>query len=101
LFCLVDGCFNKRLVFQWVQNCAPLLDDFLQGLLKNKDRKLAQTFKSSFRYINDVLSLNNYRFGDYLHLTRIYPNEDTTVTQKSASYLDLHHEIDNDGRLKT
>jgi hypothetical protein len=39
----------------------------------NKDRKLAQTFKSSFRYIDDVLSLNNSRFCDYLH--RIYPNE--------------------------
>jgi hypothetical protein len=33
--------------------------DFFQELLKNKDRKLAQTFNSSFRYIDDVLSLNN------------------------------------------
>jgi hypothetical protein len=39
----------------------------------NKDRKLAQTFKSSFRFIDDVLALNNSRFCDYLH--RIYPNE--------------------------
>jgi hypothetical protein len=56
-------------------------EDFLQWLLKNKNRKLTQTFYSSFRYI-DVLSLNNSRFGDYLH--RIYPNElelkDTTDT---------------------
>jgi len=63
--------------------------DFLEGLLKNKDRKLAQTFNSSFRYIHDVLSLNNSRFGDYLH--RIYPNElevkDTTGIQ--MSYLDI------------
>jgi hypothetical protein len=52
--------------------------------------KLAQTFNSNFRYIDDVLSLNNSRFGD-LHL--IYPNElkvkYTVDTQKSASYLDL------------
>jgi len=27
--------------------------------------------------------------------------KDTTDTQKSASYLDLHLEIDNGGRLKT
>jgi hypothetical protein len=92
--------------------CAPLLDDlflhayeadFLQGLLKNKDRKLAQTFNFSIRYIYDVLSLKNSRFGDYLHHS--YPNElevnDTTDTQKSASYLDLHLEIDNGERLKT
>jgi hypothetical protein len=31
----------------------------------NKDKKLAQTFKSSFRFIDDVLSLNNSRFCDY------------------------------------
>jgi hypothetical protein len=77
--------------------------DFLQGLLKNKDRKLAQTFNSSFRYIYYVLSLNNSRFGDYLH--HIYPNElevkDTTDTQTRASYFDLHLEIDNGGKLKT
>ena len=42
------------------------------------------------------LSLNNSRLGDYLHL--IYPNElevkDTTDTQKSDSYFDLHIDID-------
>ena len=72
--------------------------DFLQGLLKNKDRKLAQTFNFSICYIYDVLSLKNSRFGDYLHHS--YPNElevnDTTDTQKSAPYLDLHLEIDNE-----
>jgi hypothetical protein len=108
----VQGFFYKRLVFQWVR-IAPLIADlflhaykadFLQGFFKNKDRKLAQTFNSSFCYIHvdDVLSLNNSRFSDYLH--HIYPNElqvkDTTDTQKSASYLDLHLEINNAGRLK-
>jgi hypothetical protein len=42
-----------------------------------------------------VLSLNNYRFGDFVD--RIYPIEleikDTT--DRSASYLDLHLEIDS------
>jgi hypothetical protein len=37
---------------------------------KNKDRKLDQTFNSIFCYIDDVLSLSNSRFSDYLH--RIY-----------------------------
>ena len=40
---------------------------------------------------------------DYLHL--IYLNElevkDTTDTQKFAPYLDLHIEIDNEGKLKS
>ena len=93
-------------------NCAPLLADlflysyeakFLQGLLQKKDKKLAQSFNFSFRYIDDVLSLNNPKFTDYLHL--IYPNEleikETTDTPNSASYLDLYLYIDNDRRLKS
>jgi len=57
--------------------CVPLLADFilpayeaycLQGLLVNKDRKVAKAFNSSFLYIDYVLSLNKSRFGDCLHL---------------------------------
>ena len=33
--------------------------DFLQGLLKNKDRKLVQTYNSGFRYRDDVLTPSN------------------------------------------
>ena len=51
-----------------------------------------------FRYIDDVLSLNNYRFGDFVDC--IYPIDleikDTTDTDTSASYLDLHLEIDSE-----
>jgi hypothetical protein len=95
-----------------LQNGAPLLadlflhvyeTDFFQGLLNNKDRKWDHIFNSSFRYLDDVLSLNNSQFIDYLY--RIYPNElqvkDTTDNQKLASYLDLHLEIANEGRSKT
>lgn len=57
--------------------CAPLLVDLflppyeaniLQWLFRNKDRKLTQNFKSSFHNIDDVLLLNNYRFGYYFHI---------------------------------
>jgi hypothetical protein len=69
--------------------------DLLQGLLRNKDRKLAQIFNFSFYYLADVLSLNNSRFDNYLQ--RIYLNElevkDTTESQKYSSYRDLHLEI--------
>lgn len=94
-------------------NCAPLLADlflhsyeaeFIQNLLKDKKRKhLAKSFNFTFRYIDDVLSLNNPHFCEYLH--RIYPSEldikDTTESRRSASYLDLYLEIDKDGRLNT
>jgi hypothetical protein len=53
------------------------------------------------RTIDNVLSLNNSRFGDFVKC--IYPIEleikDTTDTDRSTSYLDLHLGIDSEGRL--
>ena len=69
---------------------------------KNENR-LARSFNFTFRYIDDVLSLNNSRIGDFVD--RIYPIEleikDTTDTDGSASYLDIQLEIDSKGRLRT
>ena len=91
-------------------NCAPLLADlflysykadFIEGLLKKNEKKLARSFNFTFCYIDDVLSLNNSRSGDFVD--RIYPIElyikDTTDTDRSASYLDIHLEIDSEGHL--
>ena len=56
-------------------NCALLLADlflysyeadFLQGLFKENEKKLARSFNFTFRYIDDVLSLSNSRFGDFV-----------------------------------
>jgi hypothetical protein len=53
--------------------------------------------------IDDVLSLNNSRLSDFVDY--IYPIEleirHTTDTDMSVSYLDLHHEIKSEGRLRT
>ena len=95
-------------------SCAPLLADlffylyeadFIQRLLMKNEKKRARSFNFTLRYIpvDDVLSLNDSRFGDFAD--RIYPIEleikDTTDTDKSASYLGLHLEIDSEGRLRT
>ena len=93
-------------------NCAPLLadlflysyeTDFIQGLLKKIEKKRAWSFNFTFLYIDDVHSLNISRFGDFVD--HIYPIEleikDTTDTDKSASYLDLHLKIDSEGQLRT
>ena len=93
-------------------NCAPLRADlflysyeadFIQGLLKKNEKKLARSFNFTFRYIDDVLSLNNSRFGDFVD--RIYPIElkvkDTTDSDRSAAYFDLRLNIDSEGRLRT
>jgi hypothetical protein len=56
-----------------------------------------------FRCIDDVLSLNNFKLGDFVD--RIYPIEleitDTTYKARSFSYLDLHLEIYSEAWLRT
>jgi hypothetical protein len=42
--------------------------DFIQGLLKKHEKKLVRSFIFTFRYIDDVLSLNNSRFGVFFDL---------------------------------
>jgi hypothetical protein len=78
-------------------NCAPLLADlflysyeaeFIQKLLHEKKKSLAVAFNSTFRYIDDVLSINNNQFQSLVD--SIYPNEleikDTTESFTSPSY---------------
>jgi hypothetical protein len=56
-----------------------------------------------FEVIDDVLSINNSRFAEFLPL--IYPPElevkDTTDTASSASFLDLYLEFDDSGQIST
>ena len=93
--------FGERIFQQTVgipmgTNCAPHLADlflysyeadFIQGLLKKNENKLIRSFNFTSRYIDDVLSLNNSRLGDFVDL--IYPTEleikDTTYSDMYAS----------------
>jgi hypothetical protein len=78
----------------------------MQNLFRNlqdNNKKLATSFNHTFRYIDDVLSINNHNFHNYVHL--IYPDEleikDTKESDKSASYLDILPNIDSNGKLTT
>ena len=93
-------------------NCAPLLvdlflysyeADFIQGRLKKNEKKLVRSFNFTFRNIDDVLSLNNSRFGDFVdHIYSIEPEtKGTTDTDRSASCLDICIKIDSEGPLRT
>ena len=90
--------FQQTVGLPMCTNCAPLLvdlflysyeADFIRGLLKKNEN-------FTVRYIDDVRLLNNSRFGDFFD--RIYPIEleikSPKNTDRSASYLDLHFEID-------
>ena len=92
-------------------NCAPLLADiflysyeadFIQSLLSTRKKKLASQFNITYRYIDDVLSINNPDFENYLG--EMYPAEleiKNTTESLSASYLDLLLSIGRDGQLRT
>ena len=60
-------------------------------------------FNSTFRYIDDVFSINNDNFHSYVDT--IYPSEleikDSTESDTSASYLDILLEKDSNGNLTT
>ena len=76
---------------------------FKQSLLSAGKKRLASQFNFTYRYIDDVLSINNTDFENYLG--QMYPPEleikDTTESNTSASYLDLLLSIGRDGQLHT
>ena len=73
IFVIVGGrVFQKTVGIHMGTNCAPLLADlfpysyeadFIQGFLKKNEKKPSRSFNFTFRYIDDVLSPNNSRFG--------------------------------------
>ena len=113
LLCLVDVFFNRQSAYLWVQavllfspTCSfiRMRQTSYRGFSRKTKRSYPDPLISfTFRYIDDVLSLNNSRYGDFVD--RIYPIEleikDTTNTNTSASYLDLHLGIDSERRLRT
>ena len=93
-------------------NCAPLLADiflysyeaeFTQSLLSAGKKRLASQFNFTYWYIDDVLSINNPDFENYLG--QMYPPEleikDTTESNTSASYFYLLLPIGRDCHLRT
>ena len=71
---------------------------FKQDLLKKNEKMLVPSFNFTLHYTDDVISLYNSMFGDCID--RIYSFElviqDTSYTDRLASYLYLHIEIESD-----
>jgi hypothetical protein len=116
---LIDNIFVQfgGIIFQQIvgipmgTNAAPLLADlflysyeseFIQHLQKSGAKKQCHSFNLTFRYIDDVLSINNPKFSEYLDV--IYPSEleikDTSDSPNFVNFLDLCLEI-NDNKLTT
>ena len=73
--------------------------EFIQSLLSTGRKRLASQLNFTYRYIDDILSINNPDFENYLG--QMYPPEltikDTTESNTSSSYLDLLLSIGRDG----
>lgn len=112
IFVVFDSCvFQQRVSIPIGTNCAPILadlflylyeTDLIQGSLQRKEKKLDQSFTNSFCCIDNILSLSNVWFEDFLD--HIFPNEleikDTSNTLKSTSYLYLENNYEDQFRSK-
>ena len=93
----------RRVILIWVGILYSYESEFLENLVKEKTIHEARAFNFTYRYIDDVLSINNPRFAEFLPL--IYPPKlefkETTDTASSASFLDLCHEFADSGQLSS
>ena len=94
-----DSVFRQVIGIPMGTNCAPLLANlylfyheynFLMKMAKDKNYH-ARSFNLTFRYIDDLLSVNNKHLKDYI--TSIYPSDlelkETTESNITCSFLDL------------
>jgi hypothetical protein len=59
--------------------------EFLQKLVKDKKIHETRAFNFTYRYIDDVLSINNSRFAEFLPL--IYPPDGDTEQSRLESII--------------
>ena len=75
----------------------------MDKLIKEGKRKLARRFNLSYRYIDNLLSVNNKSFKEFI--SDIYPKEftisETTESTSVASYLDLLFTPDRSNNITT
>ena len=109
---LGDEIFRQILGIPMGTNCAPLLanlylfsceHEFMLNLMKQNKLHLARKFNYTFRYIDDLISLNNPEFKHFIQ--SIYPKEldlkETTENESGCSYLDLFFYKNGEGMLKS
>ena len=88
-------------------NCAPLVGDlflfcyerdFMMSLSDDKQADIIDAFNTTFRYLDDILNIDNVYFDHILR--QIYPSElqlsKANTSDTEAAFLDLHLSISND-----
>ena len=88
-------------------NCAPLVADlflfchkrdFMMSLSGDKQADVINAFKTTSRYLDDILNINIVNFD--IMVNQIYPSElqlnKANTSDKEATFLDLYLSISND-----
>ena len=100
-----DKIFKQCIGIPMGTDCAPYLAnlflyayefDFMNNLIKKKNWMMLRKFSRCFRYIDDLLTINNDNFMErWAH--KIYPQELSLTcedkTDQEVNFLDLHLEI--------
>jgi hypothetical protein len=73
----------------------------LKVLLDNNKTKTSLSVNHAFRYIDEVLSINNHTKHMHLLYSGDLEIKVTTESEKSASYLDILINFNSNGRLTT
>ena len=88
-------------------NCAPLVAevflfcyerDFMKSLSRENQADIIEAFNSTFRYLDDLLNIDNIYFEhmvDLIYLAELQLNEDNS-SDTEAPFLDLNLSIFND-----
>ena len=87
-------------------NCAPLVADlflfcyerdFMVSLSDDKQAGVIDAFYTTFRYLDDILNINNVYFDNMV--SQIYPSElrlnKANTSDTKAAFLDLHLSVSN------
>jgi hypothetical protein len=106
-----DKVFRQKVGIPMGADCAPLLANlflfaleykFLEGLATSKSKEnliLLNSFKNSFRYIDDLCCINNSGVRENFDFSRIYPKElilvKTNTNSNTAEFLDLDIKVNN------
>ena len=107
---LAGKVFQQKVGIQMGTSCARLLADiflysyeaeFIRSLLSTRRKQFVSRFNFTYRYIDDVLYINNTKFEN--DLGQMYPVDfeikDTAESNTSAFYLDFLLSIGKDSQL--
>ena len=88
-------------------NCAPVVADLflfcyerdiMMSLSDDKQADIIDAFNTTYRYLDDILNINNVYFDNLL--SKLYPSElqlnKAYTSDTEAAFLDLHLSISND-----